>query len=71
VGRTVTDGFVMGPNEGPDNGLGDGGEVLHEWIFHGIGDHPKEAVGGLADVNSQIIEEFMSTGAVITRRGTF
>jgi dihydrofolate reductase len=65
------DGFVTGPNEGPDNGLGDGGEVLHEWIFHGTGDHPKEAVGGLGDVNSQIVEEIMSTGAVITGRGTF
>lgn len=65
------DGFVTGPNEGPDNGLGDGGELLHEWIFHGAGDHPKKAVGGLGDVNSQIIEEAMSTGAVITGRGTF
>ena len=65
------DGFVTGPNERPDNGLGDGGEVLHEWIFHGIGDHPREAVGGLGDVNSQIVNELMSTGAVITGRGTF
>ena len=65
------DGFVTGPNEGPDNGLGDGGEVLHEWIFHGVGDHPRDAVGGRGDVNSQIIDELMSTGAVITGRGTF
>jgi dihydrofolate reductase len=65
------DGFVTGPNEGPDNGLGDGGEQLHEWIFHGVGDHPKEAVGGRGDVNSQIVDEIMSTGAVITGRGTF
>ena len=65
------DGFVTGPNEGPDNGLGDSGEVLHEWIFHGVGDHPKEALGGLGDVNGQIVDEFMSTGAVITGRGTF
>lgn len=62
------DGFVTGPNEGPDNGLGDGGEVLHEWIFHGTGDHPKEAVGALGDVNSQIVDEAMSTRAVITGR---
>jgi dihydrofolate reductase len=65
------DGFITGPNEGPDNGLGDGGQRLHEWIFHGRGDHPKEAVGGQAGVNSQIVNEFMSTGAVITGRGTF
>jgi dihydrofolate reductase len=65
------DGFITGPNEGPDNGLGDGGEILHEWIFHGVGDHPTEAVGGLGDINSQIVNEIMGTGAVITGRGTF
>ena len=27
------DGFIAGPNEGADNGLGDGGERLHEWIL--------------------------------------
>ena len=65
------DGFITGPNEGPDNGLGDGGERLHEWVFQGSGDHPREAVGGLGGVNSRIVNEFMSTGAVITGRGTF
>lgn len=65
------DGFITGPNEGPDNGLGDGGEQLHEWIFHGVGDHPREAVGGQGSVNGQIVDEAMSTGAVITGRGTF
>lgn len=54
------DGFIAGPNEADDNGLGDGGDRLHEWVF------PPE--GG---VNSQIVEEFMSTGAVIAGRGTF
>ncbi len=29
------DGFIAGPNERPDNGLGDGGERLHEWSFTG------------------------------------
>ncbi|THF85015.1 hypothetical protein E7T09_18400 [Deinococcus sp. KSM4-11] len=28
------DGFVTGPNDGPGNGLGDGGKVLHEWVYH-------------------------------------
>src|SRR5215210_1296659 len=27
------DGFVTGPNPGPDNGLGVGGEALHTWAF--------------------------------------
>ncbi|WP_101256826.1 dihydrofolate reductase family protein [Streptomyces barkulensis] len=27
------DGFVTGPEPGPDNGLGTGGEALHTWAF--------------------------------------
>jgi dihydrofolate reductase len=29
------DGFVTGPDPGPDNGLGTGGEALHAWVFSG------------------------------------
>lgn len=65
------DGFVTGPNAGPRNGLGDGGETLHEWVFQGIGEHPRQAVGGPGGVNRRIVDEFMSTGAVIAGRGTF
>ena len=31
------DGFVTGPNDGPGNGLGDGGRILH-WIRHARSD---------------------------------
>lgn len=27
------DGYIAGPNVGPDNPMGDGGEELHEWVF--------------------------------------
>jgi dihydrofolate reductase len=29
------DGFVAGPNDNPDNGLGDGGEKLFAWYYTG------------------------------------
>ena len=29
------DGFVTGPDPGPDHGLGTGGEALHTWAFSG------------------------------------
>lgn len=29
------DGFITGPDDGPDNGLGTGGERLHAWLFDG------------------------------------
>ena len=54
------DGFIAGPNERPENGLGDGGERLHEW-----------ALRDRAGVNGQVVDEFMSTGAVVAGRGTF
>ena len=65
------DGFITGPNVRPDNGLGDGGERLHEWVLPGDGDDHKAAVGRLRGVNHQIYDEFMSTGAVVAGRGTF
>jgi dihydrofolate reductase len=65
------DGFVAGPNEGPGNGLGDGGHRLHEWALTGADADPKAHSGRLAGVNGQVVEEFMATGAVVAGRGTF
>ena len=30
------DGFVAGPNDGPENSLGDGGDRLFKWYFSGV-----------------------------------
>ena len=66
------DGFIAGPNESPDNGLGDGGERLHEWVFPGLeGGDLAAAAARLRGVNRQVHDEFMSTGAVVAGRGTF
>ena len=67
------DGFIAGPNESTDNGLGDGGHRLHEWVFPGAEDDDdfEVAVARLRGVNRQIYDEFMSTGAVLAGRGTF
>jgi dihydrofolate reductase len=66
------DGFIAGPNAGPENGLGDGGERLHEWVLTAPGTGgsgvPELVSGG---VNGQVVEEFMATGAVVAGRGTF
>jgi dihydrofolate reductase len=65
------DGFIAGPNERPDNGLGDGGHRLHEWLMRDDGDLDIEAVRRSGSVNGKIVDEFMSTGSVIAGRGTF
>jgi dihydrofolate reductase len=54
------DGFVTGPDPGPDNGLGTGGEGLHDWVF--AGDPVDAAV---------LAESTGATGAVIMGRRLF
>jgi dihydrofolate reductase len=64
------DGFIAGPNEGPGNGLGDGGHRLHEWAMTG-GEVNLDALRRSGGVNGQMVDEFMTTGAVVAGRGTF
>ena len=64
------DGFIAGPNEGPGNGLGDGGHRLHEWAMTG-GDVDLEGIRRSGGANGQVVDEFMSTGATVAGRGTF
>ena len=59
------DGFIAGPNERPDNGLGDGGHRLHEWAWPGGDDARPEGV------NAQVYDEAMATGAIVAGRATF
>jgi len=65
------DGFIAGPNERLDNGLGDGGERLHDWALRGRADAGPEDLRRGEGVNGAVIDEFMSTGAVVAGRGTF
>ncbi len=58
------DGFVAGPNETYENGLGDGGARLHEW---GVLNDPDS----MGEADRAVYDDFMSTGAVIAGRGTF
>jgi len=65
------DGFIAGPNERLDNGLGDGGECLHEWVFSG-GEADESGVPARPEgVNGEVYDEMMATGAVVAGRGTF
>lgn len=65
------DGFVAGPNEGPENGLGDGGERLHEWFFAGAETGHHGVPGRPAGVDGELMDEVMATGAVVSGRTTF
>ena len=65
------DGFIAGPNAGPGNGLGDGGHRLHEWVPMEGDPHPTAISARVGSVNAQVVDEFMSTGAVVAGRRTF
>ncbi|MFK4593371.1 dihydrofolate reductase family protein [Streptomyces pristinaespiralis] len=54
------DGFVTGPDPGPDNGLGTGGEALHTWAFS---DDP--------DDRRVLREATVRSGAVVLGRRLF
>lgn len=54
------DGFVTGPNAGPDNGLGDGGDALHSWAFS---DDPSD--------QALVREATARSGAVVLGRTLF
>jgi hypothetical protein len=49
---TSLDGFIAGPNERLDNGLGDGGHRLHEWALTGA-DADRKEVAHPAGVNGK------------------
>ena len=65
------DGFIAGPNERLDNGLGDGGERLHEWALAGDPAAGVEAALRSDGVNGKLLGEMLATGAVVAGRGTF
>ncbi|MHC1563214.1 dihydrofolate reductase family protein [Actinomycetospora sp. C-140] len=64
------DGFIAGPDDGPDQGLGVGGERLHDFLTFEGPDHP-EAAHTRDEVGATVMAEAMTTGAVLTGRRTF
>ena len=67
------DGFIAGPNDVPGNGLGDGGERLHEWIVGTESWRERHNLpGGETSRDGEILEEaFNNVGAVVVGRRMF
>jgi dihydrofolate reductase len=63
------DGFITGPDDNAEQGLGVGGERLHAWLADGGMDpasyRPADEAG------ATVFDEMTATGAVITGRRTF
>ncbi len=63
------DGFITGPDDSLDHGLGVNGERLHGWLSAG-GIDPG-SYRPVDDVGRTVFDELMATGAVIVGRRTF
>jgi dihydrofolate reductase len=69
------DGYVAGPNDGPDNPLGDGGERLFAWYFGGDTEVPLPGTELVFKVSRASAEHLRAAwpaiGAAVTGRRTF
>ncbi len=67
------DGFVAGPNDSVESGLGEGGERLHEWLYELASWRERHGYeGGETGTDSDILDEaFENTGAFVMGRRMF
>ena len=63
------DGFIAGPDDSKEHGLGVGGERLHAWLADGGMDPGSYRPAD--DAGAAVFDEMMATGAVISGRRTF
>ena len=69
---TSIDGYVVGPNDGPGRGLGDGGERLHYWVFGGPWTYEKGPEGEATGADKEFLETGGArVGATIAGRNTY
>src|SRR5437762_13404815 len=69
---TSVDGYITGQNDGPDKGLGDGGERLHYWVFGGPWTYEAEPKGEPTGEDAAWLAETISRiGAVVGGRNTY
>jgi dihydrofolate reductase len=61
------DGFITGPDDDVGQGLGSGGERLHDWLGDGDGVDGYRPSGP----SGAIFDELMATGSVLVGRRTF
>jgi dihydrofolate reductase len=69
---TSLDGYIVGPNDGPGRGLGDGGERLHYWVFGGPWSYDEEPRGEATGADKELLDDaFGRVGAIVGGRNTY
>jgi len=65
------DGYIAGPNDGPDNPGGDGFMRLHDWYgFAGNGPDGESVPLAKSELGRRFLKEINATGAVVAGRRT-
>lgn len=64
------DSFVTGPDPGPDNGLGTGGEALHTWAFSDDPDDRRVLREATARSGAVVLGRHLSTRSTGRTAGT-
>jgi dihydrofolate reductase len=63
------DGYITGPDDGPDKGLGEGGERLHYWVMGGPWSYGSERPVGPEGEDAEYLNEMMArAGAIVVGR---
>jgi dihydrofolate reductase len=67
------DGFIAGPNAGPQNNLGDGGTRIHRWVYDLEAWRESQGLrGGKTNKDDEIVKEtFARVGAYVMGRRMF
>ena len=69
---TSIDGYITGPDDGPGQGLGEGGERLHYWVFGGPWTYDTESRGEPTGADAAWLADTISRiGAVVSGRWTY
>jgi dihydrofolate reductase len=69
---TSVDGYITGPHDGPGQGLGEGGERLHYWVFGGPWMYESESKGEPTGEDAAWLADTVSrVGAVVGGRWTY
>ena len=58
---TSVDGYVTGPDDGPEYGLGKGGERLHYWVMGGPWTYDGDHGFAMQGPDKEFFDEMVST----------
>jgi dihydrofolate reductase len=69
---TSVDGYITGPDDGPDCGLGVGGERLHYWVFGGPWTYDDHEFSEATGEDKAFLDDAMARlGASVAGRGMY